>query len=154
MAAVLRVHKNTYARWERGERDPGATDLIPLIEHGWNPLWLLTGDGPERLPDDTDPEVVAKRAAALTGDAAAAEWIRAFEKGFFVRGPLSVLTPTSQTPVRIEALRMALQLADEALQGRALDAAHKAELVSLVYELLEEGLPEAKVLRFARAAAG
>lgn len=151
MAASLNVHKNTYARWERGEREIGANDLARLSAMGWNPLWLLTGDGPERLPDDTDPEVVAKRAAALTGDTASAEWIRAFEKGFFARARLATQIPA---PIRAESLRMALQLADEALAGRPLDAAHKAELVSLIYELLEEGLPEAKVLRFARAAAG
>ena len=46
---------------------------------------------------------------------------------------------------------IALQLADEALQGKVLATEKRAELVSLIYEMLEEGLPDAKVLRFARA---
>lgn len=43
------VHKNTYARWEREERELGASDLARLIAMGWNPNWVLTGDGPERM---------------------------------------------------------------------------------------------------------
>lgn len=56
-------------------------------------------------------------------------------------------------PVRLDNLTMALQLAAEALDGKELPPAKHAELVSLIYELLVEGLPEATVLRFARAAA-
>lgn len=52
--------------------------------------------------------------------------------------------------VRQPVLMMALQLASEALGEKELPPAKHAELVSLIYELLEEGLPEAKVLRFAR----
>jgi hypothetical protein len=55
--------------------------------------------------------------------------------------------------VRHEDLTMALQLASEALGEKTLPPAKHAELVGLIYELLEEGLPEATVLRFARAAA-
>lgn len=56
-------------------------------------------------------------------------------------------------PLRRDDLTMALQLASEALGEKELPPAKHAELVTLIYELLEEGLPEAKVLRFARAAA-
>lgn len=56
-------------------------------------------------------------------------------------------------PLRRDDLTMALQLASEALGDKELPPAKHAELVTLIYELLEEGLPEAKVLRFARAAA-
>lgn len=56
-------------------------------------------------------------------------------------------------PLRQESLTMALQLASEALGNKVLPPHKHAELVGLLYELLEEGLPEAKVLRFARAAA-
>lgn len=53
--------------------------------------------------------------------------------------------------VRLDELRMALQLAAEALGEKELPPAKHAELVSLIYELLIEGLPEARVLHFARA---
>lgn len=55
-------------------------------------------------------------------------------------------------PLRRDDLKMALQLATEALGDRVLPPDKHAELVTLIYELLEEGLPEAKVLRFARHA--
>ena len=54
--------------------------------------------------------------------------------------------------VRPETLTIAVQLAAEALQGKYLPPPKYAELVALIYELLEDGLPEAKILRFARAA--
>lgn len=56
-------------------------------------------------------------------------------------------------PLRPDELTIALQLASEALGDKVLPPAKYAELVVLIYELLDEGLPEAKVLRFARAAA-
>lgn len=48
-ATRLGVHKNTYARWERDEREPGASELRALVALGWNANWILTGEGPERL---------------------------------------------------------------------------------------------------------
>lgn len=53
---------------------------------------------------------------------------------------------------RLETLRLALQLAAEALEGKHLPPEKFAELVSLIYEGLEEGLPQAQILRFARIA--
>lgn len=57
-----------------------------------------------------------------------------------------------------EALTLAFQLATDAedalqKQGRTLPPSKRAELTQLAYELLEEGLPRAKVLRFVLAAA-
>jgi hypothetical protein len=81
------------------------------------------------------------------------EWLATGE------GEMLVLPTTSHTQepasqaVRQQTLTIALQLASEALGKKELPAAKHAELVSLIYELLDEGLPEAKVLRFARAAA-
>ena len=49
MATRMGVYKNTYSRWERGEREPSASDLVHLVAEGWNINWLLTGEGPERL---------------------------------------------------------------------------------------------------------
>ena len=50
---------------------------------------------------------------------------------------------------------IALQLTAEALEGRALTLppAKRAEVTMLACELLEDGLPEAKIIRFVRAAA-
>jgi len=57
--------------------------------------------------------------------------------------------------VKSEPLMLAIQLVTEHLEGRGktLPPAKRAEAITLAYELLEEGLPEAKVLRFVRAAA-
>jgi transcriptional regulator with XRE-family HTH domain len=57
--------------------------------------------------------------------------------------------------VKHETLTLALQLAGEVLEekGLSLPPNKRAEVISLIYDLLEEGMPEAKVLRFARAAA-
>lgn len=57
-------------------------------------------------------------------------------------------------PVRQEELTMALQLADEALEDKFLPREKRAELTALIYDMLVEGLPQAKVLRFVRAAKG
>ena len=48
---------------------------------------------------------------------------------------------------------MAVQLAQEALDGRTLAPADYAELVDLIYDALVNGLPSAQVLAFARPAA-
>lgn len=47
-AAKLGVHKNTYARWERGEREPRQSEMEKMLEirPDINPAWLLTGEGP------------------------------------------------------------------------------------------------------------
>lgn len=49
-------------------------------------------------------------------------------------------------------LKAAIALAETALAERRASARRKAELVVLVYDLLEEGLSEAKALRFAVSA--
>ena len=67
--------------------------------------------------------------------------------------PPQTASDSGSQPLRRDELMMALQLAAEALDGKVLPPAKHAELVTIIYELLEEGLPEAKVLRFARAAA-
>jgi transcriptional regulator with XRE-family HTH domain len=58
-------------------------------------------------------------------------------------------------PVKPETLTISLQLVAEALDEKSLTLppAKRAELTALVYDLVEEGMPQAKVLRFARAAA-
>jgi hypothetical protein len=74
----------------------------------------------------------------------------------FAEEPKSEASPAAQSesPVlRLEALTMAIQLVEEALEGKTLEPAKRAELFGLVYEGLVEGMPEATVLRWARAAA-
>ena len=68
---------------------------------------------------------------------------------WFVGGAEAQASPE----LRREALTMALQLAAEALDGKTLPPQKYAELVSLIYEGLAEGLPQAQILRFARIAA-
>lgn len=43
------VHKTSWGRYERNERDPDAEVLIALSKAGWNPTWILLGEGPEKL---------------------------------------------------------------------------------------------------------
>lgn len=86
------------------------------------------------------------------------EWLATGE-GDMYEPPQMVREPTPEWPrygddashpVRRTELTVALQLAAEALGEKELPAGKHAALVSLIYELLVEGLPEAKVLRFAR----
>ncbi|MGS1014070.1 helix-turn-helix domain-containing protein [Rhodanobacter sp. UC4450_H17] len=65
--------------------------------------------------------------------------------------PAQWSTDEASQSVRLDELTMALQLAADALGEKELPPAKHAELVSLIYELLIEGLPEARVLHFARA---
>jgi hypothetical protein len=69
-------------------------------------------------------------------------------------GDAQELAAQSQShPLRHEELTIAIQLVEEALEGKTLETAKRAELVALVYEGLVDGMPEAIVLRWARAAA-
>jgi transcriptional regulator with XRE-family HTH domain len=47
----LGVHKNTWARYERGERSVDADVLIALRARDVNPNWVLTGEGPKMLSE-------------------------------------------------------------------------------------------------------
>lgn len=115
------VYKNTYSRWERGEREPSASDVARLVLEGWNANWLLTGQGPERLSSLQTPE----------------------NQG--------VSEPSH--PLRQDVLKMAVQLAQEALDGMTLAPDDYGQLVTLIYDALANGLPSAQVLAFARPAA-
>jgi len=77
----------------------------------------------------------------------------------FNQGPQSptarLAEPGPSHPLKLDQLKVALQLTSEALDSQklTLPPEKRADLTALIYELLDEGLPEAKVLRFARAAA-
>lgn len=68
---------------------------------------------------------------------------------------VSEQSPEVSQPVKLDVLTMAVQLAVEVLdeRGKTLPPAKRAEFISTLYDLIDEGMPEAKVLRFARAAA-
>jgi transcriptional regulator with XRE-family HTH domain len=154
-AVSIGVHKNTYGGYERGEVEVGAEALRQLASRGWSPLWVLTGYGEPRLPDDVTIATDPSPASVHHADAP----YRRDERHTSYTDDMRVRDRAARTawddpvrPVRQDVLKAALELSAEALGEKALPAAKQAELITLVYELLEEGLPKAKVLRFARAA--
>lgn len=86
------------------------------------------------------------------GTGASVLWLVTGEGPMWAADIAQAASPEQSQGLRRDDLTMALQLAAEALEGKSLPPPKHAELVTLIYELLEEGLPEAKVLRFARAA--
>lgn len=61
-------------------------------------------------------------------------------------------TPSASQPMRSEDLTLAIQLAEEALDGKRLEPADYAQLVTLIHGALVNGLPSAQVLAFVRPA--
>lgn len=55
-ATQMGVHKNTLARYERGERIPDADFLAKLADIGINVHWVVTGEGPARKGEDAAPD--------------------------------------------------------------------------------------------------
>lgn len=62
--------------------------------------------------------------------------------------------PYASHAVKPEVLKLSIQLVTEVLEqgNRELPPAKQAEAIQIAYDLLEEGLPQAKVLRFVLAA--
>lgn len=114
------IHKNTLGTYERAEREIGALPLIRLVRLGWNANWLLTGEGPE-----------TRAAAGVDTDSRTAG---------------SVVAGVSHT-MNLDVLRMAIGLADQLL-GRTTPPDY-AEIVSLIHDLVLEGLPEAQIVSIA-----
>lgn len=56
-AKKIGVHKNTWARWERGERALDIGALLALRAMGINTDWVLSGEGPQYLADLARPSV-------------------------------------------------------------------------------------------------
>jgi phage repressor protein C with HTH and peptisase S24 domain len=75
-AKMLGVGARTYWNYEADERPPSADALRHIAQLGWNPAWVLTGQGPEKLGEQADPETVADVAAVLVGDQEAAQRLR------------------------------------------------------------------------------
>lgn len=147
-ARALGVHKNTVARYESGEREPDGGYLRALINLGWNPLWILTGAGTEKIGDmssparDTltivqgppdDPEVQAAQARRTRSEQ---DWSAGFAEG-------AQTAPSSQSqPVRLDeqTLAEALRVIDQALvlTRRQATSAARARLVAKAYRVLAE----------------
>lgn len=124
-AEELGVPLRTYQNYEQDKREPDLRTLLGLHGRGWNLNWLLTGEGQERLEALQDKELEDSE---------------------------PVKKPSSQIP-RLESLKLAIQLAEEALDGGKLEPADYAQLVTLIHDALVNGLPSAQVLAFARPAA-
>lgn len=119
-ASDLGVALSSYQNYERGEREPSLHVLCEIVARGWSAHWLLTGEGPET------------RAAA------------AFDRDSRPAG--SVEAGVSHT-MNLDVLRMAVGLADQLL-GRTTPPDY-AEIVSLIHDLVLEGLPEAQIVSIA-----
>lgn len=118
--------------WRDGKSDPSRERLLALCEGtGVSLFWIADGKGPMWKKD-------LPWAASVRGEG----------KRYTLE---DAVAPDSQ-PLRLEGLTIAIQLAAEALDGKTLPPDDYAELVSLIYQGLEEGLPEASILRFARIA--
>lgn len=60
-AGRFRVHKNSLARYERGERSPDSEFLAALLEAGYDINWVLAGQG-EMSVSESHPSFVADEA--------------------------------------------------------------------------------------------
>ena len=99
----------------------------------------------ERLPD-------ADCLARLVGQGWNANWLLTGDGPERGESVFTGISGASQ-PLRDADLRMAVQLAQEALDGWTLPPAQFAELVTLIYDALVHGLPSAQVIALARPAA-
>lgn len=156
--------ESTVKKWVDGKSDPSRERCIALARGtGASLAWVVAGAGPMWFKDlsqnerDTylivlgDPNSPEVREAEARRDAS----IKSFSAGVSAAGAAAAETaPRSPSHgVRRDALKMAVQLAQEALDGRTLAPADYAELVDLIYDALVNGLPSAQVLAFARPAA-
>jgi len=117
-------------KYEKGASEPPFMPLARMcLATGTRLEWLATGEGEMR---STEGQRIADAGAVYDTQTA---------------------PESGSQPVQREQLTMALQLAAEALGDKVLPPAKHAELVSIIYDCLVEGLPEAKVLRIARVAA-
>ncbi len=72
MAKVLHVSKNTYGRWERGERELGVGALMHLAAEGADIAWLVTGRAsrePAAIPEGMGIDAAILCSAIETVDA-------------------------------------------------------------------------------------
>jgi transcriptional regulator with XRE-family HTH domain len=118
-ADLLGVHKNTYAAWERGESEIGATALARLCNEGWNPRWLLTGEGSQRQ----------ERGIEWDGIAAALEVVETALEGMQRK-----MTPKAKS----HAVRLAYEILDNAINSGTPMPGVMAEVLRIVREAERE----------------
>ena len=152
-AKVIGVHFNTYARWEREETDISALGLLSLARLGWNPMWVLTGEGPERLSTSTQHEAAVDAALAIGLDDKAAQTrrdarLQGLASGLRIAGETasdSRSQPMRQTDAVIDTglLAKAKRIADEVLTEEGIRHLFKppefADFVQIVYDDLAHG---------------
>lgn len=123
-----------------------ASRIQPVMAEamGVAPRTYASYERDERIPD-------ANALERLVEEGWNANWVLTGEGPERMEALAGYRVAEPSQPVKHETLTIALQLATEALEdrGRTLPPAKRAELVSLIYDLLEEGLPQAKVLDFA-----
>lgn len=98
----------------------------------------------------------ARCLALARGTGASLLWLVSGEGPMWAKDVNSAAAGDSQSQVLSqESLTIAVQLAIEAVEERrgTLPPSQMAELIAIIYELLVDGLPEAKILRLARASA-
>lgn len=132
-AKRLGVHKNTYARWERDEREVGADALVALARLDIDIVWLLTGSGVSQPvdPAETGIDVAHKDLAQADRELSQADRnIARADRGRSQAARLDV-----------ERLRTAIETVEEALHvtDRTASPEGKAALVAAVYELFLDG---------------
>lgn len=93
--------------------------------------------------------------ALARGTGASLLWIVAGEEPMWEKDrALQTASQGHSQAVRLDDMTMALQLVEEALEGKTMPREKRAELIALVYDGVVDGLPEAKLLRWARTVAG
>lgn len=177
-AAALQVPERTYQTYEQDTRDPDMRTLIGVFLQGWDLNWVLTGVGRQRLDpralvewlalqqypasDSTPPARVAEEIAEkyAAGTLPVPSWVREELPEISAREALSIAHgewfekhPPASQELSGQRLMVATELADEALRGLWLPRNRYFDLVALIYDALEKGLPYAEIIAFARPAA-
>lgn len=159
-ADVMGVSLAALQRYVRGENMPPLETAAKLCFAADVRIeWLVTGEPPMSAQGMTQPQRDTELIAAgdpdnpdvIAAQARRSQGIKEFT-AMQLREPNPPPFGDSQ-PLRRDDMKIAIELAQEALAGRTLPAEKYAELVMLVYELLGEGLPRAKALHFAQALA-
>ena len=74
-AARVGVHPDCWSSYERDALEISAEALRELAIAGWNPIWVLTGEGSERISPTAHPGAAVDTALILARDDAGA-WQR------------------------------------------------------------------------------
>lgn len=176
-AAALGVPERTYQTYEQDTRTPDLRTLSGLFLQGWNPSWVLFGVGEQRLgardfiewfANEKYPDASTEQAAAAVSAGYGTEfpvplWVKEelpslsqAEAREVLDGSWREHAASPSQRVSQQALTVAIQQVEAVVSDRQppMPPAKKAELILAVAELIQDGMSEAKVLRFVRAAVG